>query len=165
VPLSAAAAKASEEVAVSFAVTVEIFVLLELLLELGFNDVDSGVHIESAFFDDDSLVWQIQSHFATAVIVVLGLLVFLEVNFGVGTLPVVARNVAVQAAQLARYVSPQFVVNQRVHTLNFEFLYHTPIIRRVSNLDLLTAAHVRLQHLWYTQMAVLSLVMLGDGHQ
>lgn len=39
-----------------FAVAVAVFVLLELLLELGLDDVDRGVHVESAFLDDDGLV-------------------------------------------------------------------------------------------------------------
>ena len=42
-----------------FAVGVAVFVLLELLLELGFDDVDGGVHIEGAFLDDDGLVRQV----------------------------------------------------------------------------------------------------------
>jgi len=83
----AALVEAGEEVAMGFAVAVEVFVLLELLLEFGFDDVDGGVHVEGAFFDDDGAVRQVERGFAGAVVVVLGL-TFFEVDFGVGALPI-----------------------------------------------------------------------------
>ena len=54
-----AAAQASEEVAVGFAIAVEVFVLLKLLFELGFDYIDGGVHVEGVFFDDNCLVRQV----------------------------------------------------------------------------------------------------------
>jgi hypothetical protein len=43
--LSFAAPKPVEELAVSFATRVQIFVLLELLLEFDFDNVDGGEHV------------------------------------------------------------------------------------------------------------------------
>ena len=51
---------------VSLPLACSLFVLLDLLFELRFDDVDGGVHIESAFGDADGLVGQMQGHFAGA---------------------------------------------------------------------------------------------------
>jgi hypothetical protein len=98
------AAEAGNQVAVHFAVAVEVFVLLELLLELGLNDVNRSIHINRIFFDNYGLVRQVKRNLAGTVIVVLGL-AFFEVDFGVGALAVMAGNIAVKATYFFVYVS------------------------------------------------------------
>lgn len=64
-----------------FTVAVQIFILLELLLELGFGNVDGSVHVKRFFFDDNCLVRQAQRDLDASFVLILGL-ILLEMHFG-----------------------------------------------------------------------------------
>lgn len=115
--------EAGEEAAVEFAGGVAVFVLFELLLELGFDNIDGGEHVEGALFDQNILLRQVDVDFAGAMILILGL-GFNKMDFDVGTITGVPRYITFQSADFPRHVGMEFVADAGVDTLDFKFFQH-----------------------------------------
>jgi hypothetical protein len=120
-----AAAETAEQMAAGFAVAVQVLVFLKLLLELNFDYIDGGVHVNGTLFDDNRLVRQVQGHFAPAPVIAF-LVGFLEVDFHVCAVAVRPGNVAVETADFTFDMRSQAIVYDHVYALDFELLQHMP---------------------------------------
>ncbi len=107
---------------VELAVAVQVFIFLQLLLELGLDDVDGGVHIEGAFFDYNYLFRQMESYFASETVILLPGFDFFKMYVGVGALAGMLGDITVQVADFTGNISLQLVIQGGVYGMNFEFL-------------------------------------------